>query len=125
MAQFENPPQEKSIEPVKISELQKNKFLRVFRNTGDLSGAADEAGVGTARMMEELKTNEQFKQDYQQVLLKMKHKIEGIMFTSGTLKAGYKLWLETYFPEQYKVRKAPIKQKREKSAVDQLLEDLT
>lgn len=109
-----------------IQSRHKTGFLKHFRKSGDKTRAADSQGFRYVLFEEQLKTDKQFKSDYEDTLLAMKHELEGLMFEQASGKSGQKdrlLWLQKNFPGEYNTNKGG-KSERSKSRVENLLEEL-
>lgn len=116
-------------EPDRASSIKpkdKTAFLKGYRESGDISAAANRLGYKASQMLHALKIDKAFNTDFKEVKLDMKHELEGLMYTKGLTNNGHKerlTWLEAQFPEEYgKKKQEPPK--KENPVISRLLKEM-
>ena len=117
--------------PRQITAFHKTAFLKHFRISGNRTAAITKQGFRYPELEWHLKNDAQFKADFAETLLAMRHEIEEGLFR-GTMKGvnlqAQQRWLEVHFPEDYARGPAAVKAKGKgvagKSRLDTILEDL-
>lgn len=116
-----------SIDGTGIQPKHKTAFLKNFKKSGDKTKAIEFQGFTFTDLEWHLQNDAVFKKSYREVLLAMKHELEGLMYENAFKSNGHRerqMWLETNFPEDYGKKVLPKGQKN-KSKLETLLDDLT
>lgn len=107
-----------------VSSKAKTAFLKLFKTIGNQSAAADRQGFTWTEIEEELRKDLIFNKAYQEVLLQMKHELEGILYCKAISRKDTKsalMWLSAKFPEEYR---AGAKKKEKKDNKEALFDSL-
>lgn len=116
-----------SLDGTGIQPKHKSAFLKAFKKSGDKTKAIEFQGFTFTDLEWHLTNDAVFKKSYREVLLAMKHELEGLMYENAFKASGHRerqAWLETNFPEEYG-KKALPKGQKQKSRLDTLLDDLS
>ena len=110
----------------KFQPKQKQEFLQLFRECGDPAFIMNQFGFKVSVFNNHLKFDKKFKEDYEEMLLEMKHELEGTMFKNARQSGGYRdrmKWLEKNFPQEYSPAKAT--KKKDTDPIDALWAEAT
>ncbi len=111
-----------------FSPMEKTKFLKDFKRTGNQTKCAHDLGYSFRVIEEHLRKDLAFKRAFEEVLLEMRHEIEGELYSkalNGKTKEAH-LWLQAHFPEIYKPSAVrPAKKEASNPVVDALYEKLS
>jgi len=105
---------------------QKTLFLKRFKQSGDKTDAIESLGFTIKDLLFAIKHDVKFKEDLDYTMLAMKHRLEGLMYTSGLSERGHNArlqWLQLHFPGDYGKKHTKIPE-TPKNPVQTLLDGL-
>lgn len=114
-----------SLDGTGVTVKAKSAFLKHFKKSGDKTKAIETQGFRFTDLEWHLQNDANFKRDYRETLLAMKHELESMMYESAFKASGHRdrqKWLEVNFPDEYGKVVKPKGQKN-KSKLDGLLEE--